>query len=478
MERDWFRMKYGRTGPDRRRGPSRELTRGTVAEKKPEIDPKLVEDMRTSMYRLFRTIESYYYKLSEAIPYLEAHRREIHEAFEMNDPTTTGYLLDGLNRVIKMQLEPMGYEGRDEIQRRDIQRQVAIDRLSDHLGIVAVRYAGNPELSRHVAESIGLVLNFTHNWVQRDNAKVSLEGNMHALCRNDGAAVALTKYAFERHLPQIAELVAKHNYKLKSPEKVFQSWNRDTSEKTRESVKRNIEMMSMLEQKRPGIVQFLNTGFGIENFARYPLEVLIRQFDEFDDVEKPYGISIFSKWDHNGALDGTSVFYNIDGQIPKYALKIFECGSKQDVARALVKLKKKYNPKDEEAHKASFVLIGGHSDGKKIWLGNDQVEKTRDVIVPTDMLGNGVKRTSEFLQEKASIILFSCSTGSETGIAKKMSESLGRKVIAPDTVATVGGVDVKEVAPGELTFNVHYGAQASEQTFAPGVPQQKPSAAK
>ena len=61
------------------------------------------------------------------------------------------------------------------------------------------------------------------------------------------------------------------------------------------------------------------------DFGRYPVDVLVEQYDTRDDQEKPYGIVVFPEDDHNGSfydeaidpgnLYNSSLFLPVQGRI-------------------------------------------------------------------------------------------------------------------------------------------------------------------
>lgn len=82
-------------------------------------------------------------------------------------------------------------------------------------------------------------------------------------------------------------------------EKIKESWmNYGQSEHNRDFFGRNIDSIVDLERLRPGICKTLNQEFGIIFFGRYPVDVLIAQYDERNNTSMPYGAVIFphSDW--------------------------------------------------------------------------------------------------------------------------------------------------------------------------------------
>lgn len=197
-----------------------------------------------------------------------------------------------------------------------------------------------------------------------------------------------------------------------------------------EYVRENIDQMRVLESASPGICKFLFDEFGIADFARYPEKMLLQQREQFEDRTKPYGVIIYPRNDWNGAFyHGWSSFLKLHNQLGgDFYLRVVECESKIDIARALIKLDRRYNPADGSGHKISLAIIGGHGTQNNILFGGS---KARHKLRAEDFIGKGVRRASKFFKSGATFILASCSTGIDKGIAQELSKKFGARVIAP-----------------------------------------------
>lgn len=207
----------------------------------------------------------------------------------------------------------------------------------------------------------------------------------------------------------------------------------------------------ILESKRPGIVKVLVTEFGVKAFARYPLDSLIKQYDERDKDDKPYGIILYARKDWNGAFTlQKDLFQKLSSDLDRcgYYLRIIEADSKIDVAKALITFRKRY-----PNHKISFALIGGHGTRSSInFGGNDELHS----LYLKDLSDEGLnKKIRLFFEFEPSIILNSCSTGGRIGIARKLSESLGAKVTAPDCPATITDIVVSSAFFHEVYLKLY-----------------------
>ncbi len=73
----------------------------------------------------------------------------------------------------------------------------------------------------------------------------------------------------------------------------------------------NLPSLANLEAQRHGIGKVLQEEFGINDFARYPEELLIEQYDTRNRSDLPYGVIINPWYDHNGAFYGNTGVWQI-----------------------------------------------------------------------------------------------------------------------------------------------------------------------
>lgn len=214
----------------------------------------------------------------------------------------------------------------------------------------------------------------------------------------------------------------------------------------------NFRALEEIEKERPGIAAFLISKFNIYNFGRYPKEMLIKQYDEYENTDLPYGLVIFAEDDHNGFLfedkeELSKMSAELEG---KYITRIAEVGGKEKLLRLLIRLRLKYGLNQ----KISFAVIGAHGNTNLLVLG--RVENKEDRELKVDDLIKYQGRKYELFDKDASIILISCDSGRKGGIGTEMSKVLGRTVIAPS-----GHSGLKSIKPvfekeGGLSFDVKY----------------------
>ncbi|GEM_PF-4027077 len=70
----------------------------------------------------------------------------------------------------------------------------------------------------------------------------------------------------------------------------------------REYVERNMNTIVALEKKAPSSARVLWKDFGIRHFARYPVDILLRQYHSREDTTKRYGVAIMATNDPGGHL--------------------------------------------------------------------------------------------------------------------------------------------------------------------------------
>lgn len=189
-----------------------------------------------------------------------------------------------------------------------------------------------------------------------------------------------------------------------------------------------------LEQKRPGITKYLIDRYGILAFARYPLDVLIEQFDTRDEKNVPYITLVAARHDHNGAL--LNVKDNIaqahsQSKALGYRLKVCESENLESIVQATNALASQHG-------KISCALLVGHELG----AGLSELEWNRDVFASSAIVG-----------------LISCFTGARNGTAQLLSSKLKDVDIhAPDYAAYLkkNGLLFEKVN-GELKFKALFG---------------------
>ena len=122
------------------------------------------------------------------------------------------------------------------------------------------------------------------------------------------------------------------------PDEIIDQWVSATGHQGGADISANLEKISRLENERPGIAKMLYEKFGIRNFRRYPEEILITQYDQFEDTERPYGIMVQALADHNGifGVDNETWQKFFDEIKDKYNFRVFEASGKRELVQHLI----------------------------------------------------------------------------------------------------------------------------------------------
>lgn len=232
-----------------------------------------------------------------------------------------------------------------------------------------------------------------------------------------------------------------------------------------EILENNIQTIKDVEAQRPGAISLLSKEFGILDFGRYPAEMLISQYDNYNNNEKPYGVIFYPRDDSNGAFYyNIRVFKQLFEQLNGigFDIRVMEGEDKIDIVKLLHKLDRKYGKK----HKISFAIIGGHGSWDSVKFGGNDKKHTLNMLDLFDKK-HPVSIRKKFFEDSPTFILNSCSTGAKYGIAEQLSSEMRATVIAPDEPTSAKAIDV-EMKDGKLNFSVKYQKQGISQTYVAG----------
>lgn len=347
-------------------------------------------------------------------------------------------------------------------------KQISLTVLSRHIdtikagfldGVWCKRYdslisvllnSNNPEIAKDVFNFFLDTFQNTQGTAQRESIRqiVSLHNRPEAVTH-------------EQAKDFIDQLFQKYNLRAQP---FFEAWYRAGAKLP--TIEENILSMYELETKEPGSVELLARKFGIANFSRYPEEMLLAQYRSIDDKERPYGIIIYPYADHNGAFyRNKDAFRGLHSQLYyTHNIRIAECESRQQIARTLIKLDSAYG----DMQKISFAIIGGHGAEDMIQFGDG--DKKRYFIHVDDLAGKGLQRTTKFFAKQPTIMLVSCSTGTESGIGQLLSKTLNARVIAPELPTNLKSIGAIVNQNGTLDFDVKYLDEDVERQYQAGEP--------
>lgn len=228
----------------------------------------------------------------------------------------------------------------------------------------------------------------------------------------------------------IIEKYISHYFKLPA-EEILRVWKMSHIVEQRASVIAiNLVAAKLLEKARPGISETLHREFGIACFGRYPEDLLIKQFDERNDTERKYGLILNTRADSNGAFYTdrelwSKLLADLQGKI---CLRVAESSGGIALPMTLARVYTHYQPSSKVGHKIAFLIGGGHGTVSNITL--DERPDVRDISL-SDLFAGSYKRIGEYFEKDAMIILNSCFTGNENGMAQVLSEEYGLHVIGP-----------------------------------------------
>lgn len=249
------------------------------------------------------------------------------------------------------------------------------------------------------------------------------------------------------------------------PNKIISAWLRNhTGPNQWPQIWENVLIIHRLEEAQKGATEVLFKEFGIRNFARYSPKTLLEQIKEVKNKEKPYGILLNPVSDHNGAFSDQSKDYQMVNDLTDqlsqkgYLLRIIEAETKTEIARHLIKMHRLYG----DRHKIYFILIGGHGSENSIEFGGTDPKQILKLPELEDIfLGKRIQKATNLFEDNFKIVLLSCSTRREGGIAQKISNITGAKVIAPNSTASIEKIDVLEDDEKRIDFDVKFNEGAS-----------------
>lgn len=218
---------------------------------------------------------------------------------------------------------------------------------------------------------------------------------------------------------------------------------------------RNIRGLESFENKS---VKYLYDNFGIRSFGRYTMRELKKQYQERNDMG-PYGLCFQAVMDWNGSFSQSNQTEDIREKVEEndFILRIIEANGKIDLAKRLLFLRDKYN------QKIKFMYMHVHGNTDVIGLGDREGSDRK--FLQKDLKGKGVQRIKELFEDNAELVLSSCLTGVEGGLAEEMSRVYNVKVIASDkpTEGEPKSVNIKKNSAGDnLEFKVVFNTADEE----------------
>lgn len=241
-----------------------------------------------------------------------------------------------------------------------------------------------------------------------------------------------------------------------------------------ELIVRNIEAFKKLEGIKPGITAFLYKKYGIADFARYPIEMLVEQYNLRDDQTRDYMALFFPRADDEGSFYGEiDVLLCLFKQLKNfgYTARICESGSKAELLHRFNRLRKIHR-------KITDLMLSGHGSPRGFRVGRDATFMVGKGAIHIDDLMNSERAPTKVnqalslaVEEGASVIFNSCFTGSSVGITNKTSEvNPGITTHGPSAPSIIKGIVVTKKPDGRLAYKVDFDDfhRAKSNTFFMG----------
>jgi hypothetical protein len=235
--------------------------------------------------------------------------------------------------------------------------------------------------------------------------------------------------------------------------KLIQSWLTVKEDESPEyCISQNLKKIRWLEDERKGSAKYLLNNFGIHGFGRYGVPELIKQYDERDNMG-PYGLFFQAAMDWNNSFSGSHESAMIGEKVEEnsFMMRIIEANGKIDLAKRLLFLRDKYK------QKIKFMYMRMHGNTDIVALGEGRDRNSNSLFSKEDLKGKGIQRIKGLFEDNAEVILSSCLTGVEGGLAEEMSNVYNVKVIGADkpTEGHPRSVEVKKNSAGDnLEFNI------------------------
>lgn len=150
---------------------------------------------------------------------------------------------------------------------------------------------------------------------------------------------------------------------------------------------------------------------------------LLDQLDFAEDDKLPYGLAVMPYSDRDGSfVNQKMIWENLVKQLyGKYRLRFVEAGSQSEIVKKFKSCGDSYSQ-----HKISFLFLVGHGTPSSVRFGE---EAPGERLTSEDVKQMDKARLQKFFVDNPRVILISCSTGVDDGIAQILSE-LGVEVTA------------------------------------------------
>jgi len=185
-----------------------------------------------------------------------------------------------------------------------------------------------------------------------------------------------------------------------------------------------LRTLSELESHHPDVAKTLQEEFGLSNFFWYPSDMLIRQYEERENHDKPYGVVWAPKIDEQNWVSGSmpaihDLFANTNEDVSIRFMEAKRKDGPSGIGKRLDDFHERYYA-GGEGHKISFMIMLGHSflsATDTIHFGDEWNEggylRTSDLRKPT------VQKYVDYFTPNPSLILASCKVKDTFGVVIK-----------------------------------------------------------
>ena len=214
------------------------------------------------------------------------------------------------------------------------------------------------------------------------------------------------------------------------------------------------------------IVKTLIEDFGIHNFDRYKTEMLLSEYQRRNE-QGNFGLVVFPKSDWNESFTGNKRWLSQlfeDSEQTQIQIRVIEAGS---VSELITRVGKQIR---NSKGKISYLILGGHGTLHNIQLGGNNYfqPQHREVIDIEDVLRPKTSLFRKWLVENPAVVLASCSTGGEKGIAQELSNQLNARITAPDKPTSIKSVTLLKQEDGTVILQTEYSDTESKKEFMAG----------
>jgi len=185
-----------------------------------------------------------------------------------------------------------------------------------------------------------------------------------------------------------------------------------------------LKTLSALESHHPDVAKTLQEEFGLSNFFWYPSDMLIRQYEERGNHDKPYGVVWAPKIDEQNWVSGSmpaihDLYANTNEDVSIRFMEAKRKDGPSGIGKRLDDFHERYYA-GGEGHKISFMIMLGHSflsATDTIHFGDEWNEggylRTSDLRKPT------VQKYVDYFTPNPSLILASCKVKDTFGVVIK-----------------------------------------------------------